>query len=76
MTAELYSEYKEHTVQEGDRWDSLATLYYGNCFSYKYLVMANPHVPISPIIELGTKLIIPVLSDSTKANEDLPPWKR
>lgn len=76
MTAELYSEYEEYTTQEGDRWDSIATKKYGNCFSYKYLVMANPHVPISPIIAAGTKLIIPVLSDSTQANEDLPPWKR
>lgn len=72
----FYNEYKEYVTQEGDRWDSIAYKEYGNCFNYKYLVMANPQVPISPIIKVGTKLIIPVLPDSKQANEDLPPWKK
>ena len=76
MTTALYSEYKEYTVQEGDNWSNLASRFLGNCFSYKYLVMANPHVPISPIIQAGTKLVIPVLSDTVTASENLPPWKR
>ncbi|MDD3236804.1 MAG: tail protein X [Candidatus Gastranaerophilales bacterium] len=71
-----YSHYKEHITKQGDRWDTIAYKYYGDCFKYAPLVMANPTVAISPIIPTGIKLIVPVLSDIDATNEDLPPWKQ
>lgn len=70
-----YTEYKEYTTKQGDRWDTIAYREYGNCFKYAPLIMCNPDVPISPIIPEGTKLIIPVFETTEEKEEGLPVWK-
>ena len=75
-----YTKYLEYVAQQGDTWTGLAYRFYGNCFDYARLIMSNPFVAVSPIIEEGTKLIIPVFEeDNTKLEndtEDLPLWKQ
>lgn len=70
--------YLSYITQEGDRWDGLAYRFYGDPFRYEPLVVANPHVPIVPVLPSGLTLAVPVLakSDSTPSVESLPPWKR
>jgi phage tail protein X len=67
-----------YTTIYGDRWDLIAIERYGNIKSVPVLQDANPLVQLSPIIEAGTNLIIPIVDDSDEAiiAENLPPWKR
>lgn len=74
-----YTQYIEYTAQEGDTWEKLAYRFYGNCFDYARLIMCNPDVAISLVIEPGTKLVIPVFEDNEESAEDkegLPLWKQ
>lgn len=70
----------EHVAVEGDRWDTLAHLYYGDAFKFPGIVTANPHLPIAPYIEAGSLVAIPLLepeaATAATSPEDLPPWKR
>lgn len=70
----FYNQYKEYLSQDGDRWDLIAYKQYGDCFGYLSLIMANPHVAISPVIPVGTKIVVPILEDE-RIEEGLPPWK-
>jgi phage tail protein X len=67
-----------YTTQAGDRWDLLAYRFYGDPFRYEPMIVANPHVPIVPVLPSGLTVAIPVLakSASTPSVESLPPWKR
>jgi len=71
------AEYLEYVTKEGDRWDKIAYDYYGDPFAYERIIVANPAVPIIPILPSGIKLLIPVVEEEeTLASEELPPWKR
>jgi len=67
----------EYVTREGDRWDLLAWHFYADPHRYEPLIAANPQVPISPILEAGLLLAIPVL-EAVAASDPaaLPPWKR
>lgn len=75
-----YTKYIEYTAVQGDTWTGLAYRYYGDCFDYARLIMCNPEAAISPLIDEGTKLIIPVFEDEETLLEDdtegLPLWKQ
>lgn len=73
--ATAYSKYIIHKTKQGERWDSLAYKYYGNCFKYTPIVMANPNMPISPFLPEGVDVVIPFFDNNTETNEELPPWK-
>ena len=68
------SEYYIHTTSENERWDNLATQYYGNCYEIADIIRENPHIPISPVLKTGTLVKIPVKKPLTASN--LPIWKR
>lgn len=73
----MATEYIEHVTRDGERWDQLADRYYGDPMAYEAIVMANPHVPIAPVLDAGLVLQVPVPStDPVAAATDLPPWKR
>lgn len=73
----LGTRYLEHVTTEGERWDQLATRYYGDPHRYEPIISANPHVPIAPVLPSGFVLRVPVLTDPVQvAAADLPPWKR
>lgn len=67
--------YLTHITTEGERWDQLAYRYYGNALQYERIVVANPHVPLTPTLPGGLTLSIPVI-EQQDLSEDLPPWLR
>ena len=70
------SGYLEHITKDGDRWDLIAWQYYGDAMRYEEIILANPDVPIWPVLPAGVRLLIPVLDTETQADAaGLPPWK-
>ena len=70
--------YYFHIASAGERWDTVAYKYYKNPHKIAPIIMSNPHIPISPIIEEGTEIKIPKL-DELKSNSkvaQLPIWKQ
>ncbi|MBI4835929.1 MAG: tail protein X [Candidatus Abawacabacteria bacterium] len=74
------AEFFEYTTKQGDRWDNLSWEFYGDAKKYEPIVVANPDVPIVPILTAGITLRIPIIDELTQsdiiASEDLPPWLR
>jgi phage tail protein X len=72
------ADYTQYLVQDGERWDTVAYKAYGRASLMKPIIEANPAVPITPRLEAGTVLIIPLVDEvEVKTdNELLPPWKR
>ena len=70
----------EHTVLDGQRWDALAWIYYGDAGAYGRIVQANPALDITTHVEAGTVVLVPVLSlaevQVAVEQDSLPPWKR
>ncbi|WP_432719837.1 tail protein X [Jeongeupia wiesaeckerbachi] len=64
-----------HITTQGQRWDQLSVLYYGDPFQYERIIVANPHVPLLPCLPAGLTLSIPVI-EQQDVSEDLPPWLR
>lgn len=67
----------EHITAEGDRWDHLAWQYYGDPLAYEGIILANPAVPIIPVLPAGVRILIPVLdapAATPTAPAGLPPW--
>ncbi|KHN50964.1 tail protein X [Pectobacterium fontis] len=69
--------YLEHITQQGERWDTLSHLYYGDPLGYPRIIAANPHVPIVSLLPSGVVVLIPIIeqADASKT-EDTPPWLR
>jgi phage tail protein X len=63
-------------TRAGERWDLLAWKYYGDSALFSPIVMANPAVPIAPVLATGTEIAVPILHRDQSASADLPPWKR
>jgi len=71
------AEYIEHVTREGERWDQLAWHYYGDPHAYERIILANPTVPITPLLPSGVMLLIPLVEETDAVSgEELPPWKR
>jgi len=68
-------EYYEYITKEGDRWDLIAYEFYGDPMLYEPIIVANPEVPIIPILPSGIKLRIPII-EIKETIEELPPWKK
>lgn len=69
------SDFYEYITKDGDRWDSIAYEFYSDPTLYESIVVANPEVPITPILPSGLKLKIPVLEYSNEIEFTLPPWR-
>ena len=70
------SEYYSYITKDNDRWDLIAYKFYKNSSKYEPIIKANPEVPITPILDSGIQLRIPVLDDSETIKFILPPWKK
>ena len=46
-------EYIEHITLDGDRWDQIATLYYGDASRISPLAEANEHLRLLPVLPGG-----------------------
>lgn len=68
----------EYVAKQGDRWDTIAFKAYGDATLINGLIEANTTIVISPILEIGTRIIVPILEqgDIQIDSELLPPWKR
>ena len=70
-------EYIEHITLDGDRWDQIANLYYGDANRISPLAEANEHLRLLPVLPGGLPLRVPILEDDANLlPEELPPWKR
>ncbi|EDS5484656.1 tail protein X [Salmonella enterica] len=65
--------YLEHITSDGERWDQIAYRYYGDPMGYSRIIMANPHIAVTPVLSAGQRLAIPVIDDH-RVTGDLPPW--
>ncbi|EAM6083236.1 hypothetical protein E6W94_25340 [Salmonella enterica subsp. enterica serovar Poano] len=63
----------EHITTDGERWDQIAYRYYGDPFGYARIIMANPHIAVTPVLDAGQRLAIPVI-DTEQTTQELPPW--
>jgi phage tail protein X len=68
----------EYVAKQGDRWDTIAFKAYGDATLINGLIEANPTIIISPILETGTRVIVPILEQGEIQinSELLPPWKQ
>jgi len=67
----------KHTTVEGQRWDQIAYIAYGDPTGYERILAANPQVRFHAQLPGGITLRIPIISASDRANPtELPPWKR
>lgn len=65
----------EHITSDGERWDLLAWKYYGDPHAYEGIIVANPEVPIIPVLPQGVRLLIPVVDPPQVVDTtELPPW--
>jgi phage tail protein X len=69
-------QYITHISADGDRWDLLSWNYYGDPTLFGPIVMANPSIPIEPVLAAGLAVSIPLLSKTNMVAANLPPWKR
>lgn len=76
--SDAISGYLPHTAIEGQRWDTLAWLYYGDAYAYERIVAANPHIPLAATLPGGVTVYIPIIEvpATQSSSENLPPWKR
>jgi len=68
----------EYVTKQGDRWDTIAFKAYGDATLIDGIIEANTSIVISPILEAGTRVIVPILESGEIQidSELLPPWKR
>ena len=59
----MSSQFLTHISADGDRWDLLAWNYYGDATLFGPIVMANPAIPIEPVLAAGLTVV-----DSRVAN--------
>lgn len=71
-------EYTSYQTRDGQRWDAIAQLVYGNPYAYEGIVFANPSYRHLLQLPGGVLLRIPVVAgtEPTIPKELLPPWKR
>jgi len=69
------TEYYNYITKDNDRWDLISYKYYDAPTLYETIILANPDVKITPILEAGIKLKIPVIETSDEITTDLPPWR-
>ena len=61
-------------VTEGQRWDIIAYLCYGDARLYPDIILANPNVSANIAPPAGTVLSIPI-KETKPVAQILPPWK-
>ncbi len=69
-------EYLEHTTINGQRWDNIAWLYYGDANQIHRLITANPQIAATGMLPGGIIIKVPVLEINQANPLSVPPWKR
>lgn len=65
---------KTYTTIQGDTWDRIAWLMYGEEKYMKYLIEANWPLIDTLVFGSGTEVVVPDLPE--EADEDLPYWRQ
>ena len=65
-----------YITKQGDRWDVIAYKAYGDATMIDTLIMANPGIPVDPVLQEGITLNIPIVDEPEVYKSLLPPWKR
>ena len=69
------TDFFEYITKDGDRWDLIAYEFYADATLYESIIIANPEIPITPILPSGLKLKIPVREENDNIEFTLPPWR-
>lgn len=69
-------DYKPHTVLQGERWDTISVIEYGDPKYTPSIQMANPEIPLDAPLIAGTVLRIPIIDVVDTQKDLLPPWKQ
>lgn len=56
----------------GVRWDTIAWQVYGDATQVSPLIMANPNLPISPVLPVGITVYAPVIQPAGPPANQLP----
>ena len=70
------TEFYNYVTKANDRWDFIASKFYNAYTKYEINIKANPDIPITPVLESGIKLKIPVLEEKETISFITPPWKK
>ena len=70
------TEFYNYVTKDNDRWDLIAYKFYNDSTKYELIIKANPDIPITPVLESGIKLKIPVLVEKETISFITPPWKK
>ena len=66
--------YLTYLVKEGDRWDTISAIFYGDPYLYPLIIQANPQFLGKPYPPVGAKLQIPIIEEEPE--EDIKaPWQ-
>lgn len=63
----------QYVAIDGDRWDVLADIAYGDETLFAPIIAANPSIPIDDTIAAGTPVFVPIIELPAPVN-NLPPW--
>lgn len=69
------NEFYDYITKDGDRWDTIAYEFYSDATLYEPIIIANPEIPITPILPSGLKLRIPIIEEDNNIQFILPPWR-
>ena len=71
------TEYYSYITKDNDRWDLIAYKFYLDATKYEPIITANPQIAITPKLESGIKLKIPILPEDENIKfTPLPPWRK
>ena len=70
------TEFYNYVTKDNDRWDLIAYKFYNDSTKYELIIKTNPDIPITPVLESGIKLKIPVLEEKETISFITPPWKK
>ena len=70
------TEFYNYVTKDNDRWDLIAYKFYNDSTKYEIIIKSNPDIPITPVLESGIKLKIPVLEEKETISFITPPWKK
>ena len=65
-------QYLSYRTQPGDRWDLISWRAYGDPTLVSGLILANPTVPISPVLPQGVTILCPLIEPPASAPNSTP----
>lgn len=64
---------KSYTTKQGDTWDCISYMHYGNEFMMHELIAANCEHKLTSVFSAGVTLVLPDLEDKIAVSMK-PPW--